>query len=190
MKKTTYLIALLFLLAAASEASAQEKIRVGQGSISLQSGLMYIGKDRGLFAKYGLTTEVIYIPGGTTNVQVLLSGNLDLSQLSGAPGVAANLEGADIIYIASLLDKLNYQLVTRPEIKSVEQLKGKKFGVSRFGSSADFGLRAVFRDQIGKYRRYRCQRSLRDGGGKIKTQRRRRFREDGYSLPEHRHPGE
>src|SRR5499425_3949519 len=145
MKKTTYLIALLFLLAAASEASAQEKIRVGQGSISLQSGLMYIGKDRGLFAKYGLTTEVIYIPGGTTNVQVLLSGNLDLSQLSGAPGVAANLEGADIIYIASLLDKLNYQLVTRAEIKSVEQLKGKKFGVSRFGSSADFGLRAVLK---------------------------------------------
>jgi NitT/TauT family transport system substrate-binding protein len=124
---------------------AQEKIRVGQGSISLQSGLMHIGKDRGLFAKYGLTTETIYIPGGSTNVQVLISGNLDLSQLSGAPGVAANLEGADIIYFASLLDKLNYQLITRPEIKGVEQLKGKKFGVSRFGSSADFGMRAMLK---------------------------------------------
>jgi ABC-type nitrate/sulfonate/bicarbonate transport system substrate-binding protein len=44
-----------------------------------------------------------------------------------------------------LLDKLNYQLVTRAEIKSVEQLKGRKFGVSRFGSSADFGLRAVLK---------------------------------------------
>jgi ABC-type nitrate/sulfonate/bicarbonate transport system substrate-binding protein len=124
---------------------AQEKIRVGQGSISLQSGLMHIGKDRGLFAKYGLTTETIYIPGGSTNVQVLISGNLDLSQLSGAPGVAANLEGADIIYFASLLDKLNYQLITRPEIKGVEQLKGKKFGVSRYGSSADFGMRAMLK---------------------------------------------
>lgn len=126
-------------------AEAQEKIRVGQGSISLQSGLMHIGKDRGLFAKYGLTTETIYIPGGSTNVQVLVSGNLDLSQLSGAPGVAANLEGADIIYFAGLLDKLNYQLITRPEIKGVEQLKGKKFGVSRFGSSADFGMRAMLK---------------------------------------------
>src|SRR5215471_2981891 len=145
MKKTMCLIALLVFLAVSRQTSAQEKIRVGQGSISLQSGLMYIGKDRGLFAKYGLMTEVIYIPGGTTNVQVLVSGNLDLSQLSGAPGVAANLEGADIVYIASLLDKLNYQLVTRPEIKSAEQLKGKKFGVSRFGSSADFGLRAVLK---------------------------------------------
>lgn len=126
-------------------AVAQERIRVGQGSISLQSGLMHIGKDRGLFAKYGLTTEVIYIPGGSTNVQVLVSGSLDLSQLSGAPGVAANLEGADLVYFVGLLDKLNYQLITRPEIKSVEQLKGRKFGVSRFGSSADFGMRAMLK---------------------------------------------
>ena len=124
---------------------AQEKIRVGQGSISLQSGLMHIGKDRGLFAKYGLTAETIYIPGGSTNVQVLMSGDLDLSQLSGAPGVAANLQGADIVYFAGLLDKLNYQVIVRPEIKSVEQLKGKKFGVSRFGSSADFGMRAMLK---------------------------------------------
>src|SRR5499427_4949653 len=145
MKKTMCLIALLVFLAVSRQTSAQEKIRVGQGSISLQSGLMYIAKDRGLFAKYGLVTETIYIPGGSTNIQVLISGNLDLSQLSGAPGVAANLEGADIVYFAGLLDKLNYQLVTRAEIKSVEQLKGKKFGVSRFGSSADFGLRAVLK---------------------------------------------
>jgi ABC-type nitrate/sulfonate/bicarbonate transport system substrate-binding protein len=49
------------------------------------------------------------------------------------------------VYIAGLLDKLNYQLVTRPEIRSTEQLKGKKLGVSRFGSSADFGLRALLK---------------------------------------------
>ncbi|HWX76979.1 MAG TPA: ABC transporter substrate-binding protein [Candidatus Acidoferrales bacterium] len=145
MKKLGVAFAIFLLLWSIRDGYSQERIRVGQGSVSMYSGLMYIGKDRGLFAKYGLMTEVIYIPGGTTNVQVLVSGNLDLSQLSGAPGVAANLEGADIVYIASLLDRLNYQLVTRAEIKSVEQLKGRKFGVSRFGSSADFGLRAVLK---------------------------------------------
>lgn len=145
MKSPICLIAALFFLAALPQARSQEKIRVGQGAVSLQSGLMHIAKDRGLFAKYGLVSEIVYIPGGTTNIQVLVSGSLDMSQLSGAPGVAANLEGADIVYILGLLDKLNYQLVTRPEIKSVEQLKGKKFGVSRFGSSADFGLRALLK---------------------------------------------
>jgi NitT/TauT family transport system substrate-binding protein len=133
------------LMGFAVDCWAQENIRVGQGAVSLQSGIMYIAKDRGLFAKYGLAPEIIYIPGGSTNVQVLVSGNLDLSQLSGAPGVAANLEGADIVYILGLLDKLNYQLITRPEVKSIEQLKGRRFGVSRFGSSADFGLRALLK---------------------------------------------
>ena len=143
--KQLILIAALIFGVAIHGSHAQEKIRVGQGSISLQSGLMHIAKDRGLFAKYGLVTETIYIPGGSTNIQVLISGNLDLSQLSGAPGVAANLEGADIVYFAGLLDKLNYQLITRPEIKSVEQLKEKKYGVSRYGSSADFGMRAMLK---------------------------------------------
>jgi NitT/TauT family transport system substrate-binding protein len=59
--------------------------------------------------------------------------------------VGANLEGADLVYLLGLLDKLNYQLVTRPEIKSIEQLKGKKFAVSRYGSSADFGMRAMLK---------------------------------------------
>src|SRR5919106_6941189 len=144
MKKILLLNVLLAYCLIGS-AEAQEKLRVGLGAISLQSGLMHIAKDRGLFTKYGLAVESVYIPGGTTNIQVLVSGSLDLSQLSGAPGVAANLEGADIVYIVGLLDKLNYQLVTRPEIKSAEQLKGKKFGVSRFGSSADFGMRALLK---------------------------------------------
>jgi NitT/TauT family transport system substrate-binding protein len=144
MKKLILALYLL-LLGAVFDAHAQEKIRVGLGSISLQSGLVHLAKDRGLFAKYGLTVESIYIPGGSINVQVLVSGNLDLSQLSGAPGVAANLEGADIVYFAGLLDKLNYQLIARPDIKSIEQLKGKKFAVSRYGSSADFGMRAMLK---------------------------------------------
>lgn len=145
MKKSLFLLVVGFIMGLVASGNAEETIRVGQGSVSLQSGIMYIAKDRGLFAKYGLVPEIIYIPGGSVNVQVLVSGNLDLSQLSGAPGVAANLEGADIVYIVGLLDKLNYQLVTRPELKSLEQLKGRRFGVSRFGSSADFGLRALLK---------------------------------------------
>ena len=145
MKIRVVTLCLIVLFGPALDALAQDKIRVGLGSISLQSGLVHIGKDRGLFAKYGLVPEPIYIPGGSTNVQVLISGNLDLSQLSGAPGVAANLEGADIVYFAGLLDKLNYQLIARSDIKSIEQLKGKKFAVSRYGSSADFGMRAMLK---------------------------------------------
>jgi NitT/TauT family transport system substrate-binding protein len=145
MKKKLSILAGVLLFTFSSTVGAQEKIRIGIGSVSLQSVLPFIGKQRGIFARYNLVPEIVYIPGGSTNVQALISGNLDLSQLSGAPGAAANLEGADIIYILGLLDKLNYQLITRPEIKNIEQLKGKRFGISRFSSAADFGLRALLK---------------------------------------------
>jgi len=144
-EKIFLLIALLLFLWSVPQGYPQEKVRVGYGAISVQSGLVWIAKDKGLFAKYGLMPEIVYIPGGSTNVQVLISGNLDYSQLSGAPGVAANLAGADIVYIAGFGDRLNYQLITRPEIKNLEQLKGKKLAVSRFASSADFGMRAILK---------------------------------------------
>lgn len=145
MKRAVLVLVSLLFLWPIRDSYPQEKIRVGYGAVSIQSSLVWIANQRGLFAKYGPAPEIVYIPGGSTNIQALLSGNLDLTQLTGAPGAAANLEGADIVYIAVFSDKLNYQLVTRPEIKSVEQLKGAKLGISRFGSSADFGLRAILK---------------------------------------------
>ena len=137
-------LALLVWLAPAARA-AEERIRIAYGAVSVQSGLVWIAKQKNLFAKYNLSPEIVYIPGGSINIQALISGNLDLTQLSAAPGVAANLEGADILYIACFMEKLNYQLVMRPETKSVAELKGKKLGISRFGSAADFGLRVMLR---------------------------------------------
>ena len=57
--------------------------------------LPFIGKQRGLFARYNLVPEIVYIPGGSTNVQALISGNLNFSQLSGAPGAMTILQIGD-----------------------------------------------------------------------------------------------
>jgi len=78
-------------------------------------------------------------------VQTMVSGDIDLGQLTGAPGVAANLRGADILYIAMTDDRMGYQLATRRDIKSAAELKGKRLGISRFASSADFGTRTLLK---------------------------------------------
>jgi NitT/TauT family transport system substrate-binding protein len=88
---------------------------------------------------------LVYVPGGSTAIQALVSGDADVAQLTGAPGVTANLRGADILYIAMSDDRMGYQLVTRPEIKRVAELKGKRFGISRFGSSSEFGVKALLK---------------------------------------------
>ena len=142
---TAVLISTLSLLAYLQLVSAADTIRIAYSSVNPHALLVSLAEKRGLFAKYGLSSVVVYIPGGSTVVQTMVSGDIDLGQLTGAPGVAANLRGADILYIAMTDDRMGYQLATRGEIKSAAELKGKRLGISRFSSSSDFGLRTLLR---------------------------------------------
>ena len=124
---------------------AAENIRIVYSSVNPHALLVSMAEKRGLYAKYGLASTIVYVSGGSTAIQAMVSGDVDLAQLTGPPGVAANLRGADIVYIAMTDDRMGYQLVTRPEIKSGNELKGKRFAISRFASSADFGARTLLR---------------------------------------------
>jgi len=95
---------------------AADTIRIAYSSVNPHALLVSLAEKRGLYAKYGLSSVVVYIPGGTTVVQTMVSGDVDLGQLTGAPGVAANLRGADILYIAMTDDRMGYQLATRKDI--------------------------------------------------------------------------
>src|SRR5258706_1894193 len=135
--------AILFM--ASAPVRAADTIRIAYSSVNPHALLVSIAEKRGLYAKYGLSSVVVYIPGGSTVIQAMVSGDIDLGQLTGPPGVAANLRGADITYVAMTDDRMGYQLVTRPEIKSTADLKRKRFAISRFASAADLGLRTVLR---------------------------------------------
>ena len=135
----------LFFLSFSGLVSAADTSRIAYSSVNPHALLVSLAEKRGLFAKYGLSSVVVYIPGGSTVVQTMVSGDIDLGQLTGAPGVAANLRGADILYIAMTDDRMGYQLATRREIKNPADLKGKRLGISRFASSADFGTRTLLK---------------------------------------------
>ena len=140
-------LGLLFvcLLVRIGTAQAADTIRIAYSSVNPHALLVSLAEKRSLYAKYGLSSVVVYIPGGSTVIQGMLSGDIDLGQLTGPPGVAANFRGADILYVAMTDDRMGYQLATRPEIKTAADLKGKRFGISRFASSSDFGLRTLLR---------------------------------------------
>jgi NitT/TauT family transport system substrate-binding protein len=141
-------LCMVFCLAFLSQhgsARAQESLRIIYSSINPHASLVWIAEKRGLFNKYGLSSQLVYVPGGSTAIQALVSGDADLAQLTGPPGVTANLRGADILYIAMSDDRMAYQLVTRRDIKRSAELKGRRFGISRFGSSSEFGLRTMLK---------------------------------------------
>jgi NitT/TauT family transport system substrate-binding protein len=135
----------LALFGSFTHAPAADTIRIAYSSVNPHALLVSLAEKRGLYAKYGLSSVVVYIPGGTTVVQTMMSGDVDLGQLTGAPGVAANLRGADIQYIAMTDDTMGYQLVTRRDVKTASELKGKRLGISRFASSSDFGTRMLLK---------------------------------------------
>ena len=138
-------LGILTLLVHRGEPYAAENIRIVYSSVNPHALLVSMAEKRGLYAKYGLASTIVYVSGGSTAIQAMISGDVDLAQLTGPPGVAANLRGADLVYFAMTDDRMGYQLVTRPEIKSASELKGKRFAISRFASSADFGARALLR---------------------------------------------
>ena len=102
---------------------------------------LYLGQDVGLFKKQGLNLEMIFIPGGSLSLQALIGKSLDLLLTGGPPVVNGYLQGAKIKIIGGVTNLLPYMFVATGGIRSAEQLKGKRIGISRFGSNTDYVVR-------------------------------------------------
>jgi NitT/TauT family transport system substrate-binding protein len=120
------------------------KLRVGS-LITGEFSQAYIAQKKGFFEKYGLAVELIYFQGGSQVIQAMLGGDVPLTVTAGPEGVVAKLQGADIALLAANNPTMFFTLFVPPEIKNVGELKGKKAGVSRFGSSSDFCIRYIFK---------------------------------------------
>ncbi|HEX2226091.1 MAG TPA: ABC transporter substrate-binding protein [Candidatus Binatia bacterium] len=145
MAKRFYLISFRFaLLIFATEAMGQaplEKLRVTYSAIGGSQSTVWMPYEAGLFRKHGLDVELLYVAGGGRAGQVVQSGEVPIGVFTGGAVVNANLAGGDLVAIASSMNVMTFVVMARPEIRHVEDLKGKKVGVSRFGSATDFGLR-------------------------------------------------
>jgi ABC-type nitrate/sulfonate/bicarbonate transport system substrate-binding protein len=140
------ILGFLFLLFAAPPWSwSAEKILIGYSSISGSYIGLWVAHDAGLFAREGLEDQMILIPSGSQLAQVAVAGEVDIAALNGSSAMAAALQGADIKVVGNTTNKLIFSIYVRPEIKTVEGLKGKKVGVTRFGSATDISARFALR---------------------------------------------
>jgi len=135
--------ALLFFL---GPAFAQDKkldsFTISYASISGTRAPLWIAKDLGLFEKYGLDGNLIYIAAGVTSVNALLGGSVEIIAASGSSAVGAAARGAPLVIVASL-GHIAYKLIAMPSIKSVHDLKGKIIGTSRIGAGSDFAMQRL-----------------------------------------------
>jgi NitT/TauT family transport system substrate-binding protein len=133
------LIILIVMSGVVSPVGAQtSKIEVGYSAISGDALPAWVAKEAGIFERNGLDARLIFFTGGTTAVMALVSADTPIAQMAGAAVVNSVLAGSDAVVVAGGVTSLNYYLLSRPEIKTPEQLKGGSVAISRFGSSSDF----------------------------------------------------
>ena len=119
------------------------RLKTSYSALTANMAAYWLAKEAKVFEKHGLNVDVVLIESGVTTVQALTAGETQIAMGGGTVAVSSNLAGSDIISIASIESRLPYALLAQKEIKSIDQLKGKRLAVSRFGSASDLAARLI-----------------------------------------------
>ena len=141
--KTFALIALVTIfswVASIEPAAAQglKTVYIGLVSVTPSNGPVLAGVDGSYFKKYGIDAKPLVMSGSSTALAAMLSGDVGVILVAGSGLINAYLGGRDAVMIAGLVNFAPYDLIVAKGINSIEDLRGKKVGIARFGGSADF----------------------------------------------------
>ena len=141
----------LALLMPPSPVGAQaqpEKLRVAYTVIAPTQLNVWTAKEMGYYAKHGLDVELVLLVGAPLAVTALVSGETPIVHTGASAVIASNLAGSGAVLIAGAINRFPYVLFVTDQIKRVEDLRGKKFGVSRIGG-ADNAAAITVLDKLG-----------------------------------------
>lgn len=135
-------LSLLIVLYTGVGASAEPiRLTVAYSALTGAQALPWIGKETGIFKKHGFDVQLVYIPGSSAQIATLISGDVQFSQATGPAVVQADLAGADVVFLTGNMKTFTWNLMANPEVKNMQDLKGKVLGITRFGSATDFAAR-------------------------------------------------
>jgi len=137
--KIVTLTALLWLIFS-NIAGAQTTV-VGYSAVTSVFLPFWIGKEAGLYKKEGLDVQLVYIASSTTMAQAMFAREVAISTVNSGSVVSSGLQGGDLVLMGAVMNAAAFYIMTRPEIANVQDLRGKKIGVTRLGSSSDFAIR-------------------------------------------------
>lgn len=125
---------LISLTSATVEGQELKRIKIGYPAIAYNQIHIWVAREAEIFKRYGLDAELIFFRGGQLATQALVAGDPPIVNIGTV--VQANLQGHDVVLIASSESAYAYSLVALPGITKVAELKGKRLGVSGFGSAS------------------------------------------------------
>jgi ABC-type nitrate/sulfonate/bicarbonate transport system substrate-binding protein len=163
MKQVSRMIALLVLLGLTIGPSpkllAQGVTVVPVGIAGLNNNTIhsYVSRDMGLFRKYGVDARLVVFQAGSLLAQASMAGEVKISMVAGPVTIASRSAGSDSVIIGALINTLPYKMIVAKGITRSDELKGKKIGISRFGSSTDTAVRLLLASSRRENRRIASQ---------------------------------
>jgi NitT/TauT family transport system substrate-binding protein len=120
-------------------AAAPAKIVIGYAATTARLMPLWIAREQGFFAKYGIDSEPVLLRGGTTLVTGLAAGDVQIGRTAGAAVLAAVSAGHDLKMLATFSSRNSYDVVVRPNIKRAEDIRGKKLAINSLGGGTWIG---------------------------------------------------
>ena len=129
----------LALIVLTSESLAADKLIGFHSARTMSQAMPWIAQEAGLFRKYDLDFQLVYISSAPIVTAAILGGDAQVAISGGEAIVRAYAQGAtDLVFVGSAKNTLTHSILGRPEIKRPEDLKGKKLGLSRLGSNSHY----------------------------------------------------
>ena len=135
------LVVINFVLCFALPAvTSAQKFVVGYSGITAIQAPFWIINDAGYFKQEGLDSSLVYIAASSTMAQAMLAGEVAISTANSQAVVDTGLQGGDLVAVGAIVNFVALYVIAAPEIKSVQDLRGKPVGVTRFGATTDFAM--------------------------------------------------
>ncbi|HWP59093.1 MAG TPA: ABC transporter substrate-binding protein [Candidatus Acidoferrales bacterium] len=140
---------LLLLVIPAARAQAQDrpgkKLSYGVSTLSANLWIPWLAKEARIFEKNGLDVDTVLFRGSGQTSQAMAGGHLFAASVALPQVMLANLNGADLANVVHGIAVQRSKLLVRPEIRTLDDLKGKKIGISSLGSAGDLIFSYVLR---------------------------------------------
>lgn len=150
--KIRNLVGVLFvILIGASQATgavAGRKIVIAHGVMTANALPLWIAREQQFFDKYGLMAETVVVRGTPLVIAGLVSGDVQLGYTGGTGVIGGVAGGVDLKTVATFFNTEALRIITRPDIKRSEDLRGKRLGVQSVGG-ANWMMSMLALEQIG-----------------------------------------
>ena len=120
-----------------------QRFVVAWSAVSALNSPFWVMNDAGFWKQEGLDIQLVYIASSPTVARATLAGEIVLSGANSQVIVDVGLGGGDLVAMGAITNVVAFYVMAAPEVKTVNDLKGKVVGVTRFGASTDFGMRML-----------------------------------------------